>query len=117
MWVWAWLLHAKRVEIFVLHIHGTQEVFSWHIGYNIHYVMHGYTVYTPTSQRGPSQAVSLYEASRPSIVLSGKPGDEATRAIAGAQAEVAGARAPVCLSLATPLTLVVGKLERCGKKE
>ena len=68
--------------------------------------MHGYTVYTPTSQRGPSQAVSLCEASRPSIVLSGKPGDEATRAIAGAQAEVAGARAPVCPSLATPLPLV-----------
>ena len=65
--------------------------------------MHGYTVYTPTSQRGPGQAVSLCEASRPSIVLIGKPGDEATRAIAGAQAEVAGARAPVCPSLATPL--------------
>ena len=87
----------------MLHIHGTQEGFSWHIGYNIHYVTHGYTVYTPTSQRGPSQAVSLCEASHPSIVLSGKPGDEATRAIAGAQAEVAGARAPVCPSLATPL--------------
>ena len=42
-------------------------------------------------------------SSRPSIVLSGKPGDEATRAIAGAQAEVAGACAPVCPSLATPL--------------
>ena len=95
---------AKREKIFVLHIHGTQEGFSWHIGYNIHYVMHGYTVYTPTSQRGPSQAVSLCEASRPSIILSGKPGDEATRAIAGAQAEVAGARAPGCPSLATPLT-------------
>ena len=50
-------------------------------------------LYTPTSQRGPN----------PSFILSRKPGDEATRAIAGAQAEVAGARAPVCPSLATPL--------------
>ena len=64
-------------------------------------------LYTPTSQRGPIQAISHCEASCPSInpsfVLSRKPGDEATRAIAGAQAEVAGARAPVCPSLATPL--------------
>ena len=65
---------------------------------------HGYTVYTPTSQRGPSQAVSLCEASRLSIVLSGKPGDEATRAIAGA-------RAPVCPSLATPLLLARDTVE------
>ena len=51
-------------------------------------------LYTPTSQRGPSQAISHCEASRPivsenpSFVLSRKPGDEATRAIAGAQAEL-----------------------------
>ena len=87
---------AKRMEVFVLRYPGRVLVAHW--VYNIHYVMHGYTVYTPTSQRGPSQAVSLCEASHPGIVLSGKPGDEATRAIAGAQAEVAGARAPVCPS-------------------
>ena len=43
----------------------------------------------------------------PCFVLSRKPGDEATRAIAEAQVEVAGARAPVCPSLATPLQLLV----------
>ena len=34
---------AKRSKIFMLHIHGIQEAFSWHIGYNVHYVIHGYT--------------------------------------------------------------------------
>ena len=42
-----------------------------------------------------------------SFVLSRKPGDKATRAIAGAQVEVAGARAPVCPSLATPLPTIL----------
>ena len=59
--------------------------------------------YTHLLHREDQARLSLCEASRPSIVLSGKPGDEATRAIAGAQAEVAWARAPVCPSLATPL--------------
>ena len=61
--------------------------------------------YTHLLHREDQARLSFCEASRPSIVLSGKPGDEATRAIAGhgAQAEVAGARAPVCPSLATPL--------------
>ena len=87
---------AKREKIFVLHIHGTQEGFSWHIGYNIHYVMHGYTVYTPTSQ----DQARLSLSAKLHVLLSGKPGDEATRAIAGA-------RAPVCPSLATPLRMGV----------
>ena len=34
---------ATRAKLFMLHIHDTQEAFSWHIGYNIHYVIHGYT--------------------------------------------------------------------------
>ena len=29
----------------MLHIRGTQEAVSWHIGYNIHYVMHGYNIH------------------------------------------------------------------------
>ena len=89
-------------DFFWLHIHGTQEAFSWHIGYSIHYVMHGYTVYTPTSQRGPSQAVSP----KLHVLVSysaGSLGMRLRRVIAGAQTEVAGARAPVCPSLATPL--------------
>ena len=97
---------AKCVNIFMLHIHGTQEVFSWHIGYSIHYVMHGYThLLHREDQARLSLTMKLHVLvwENPSFVLSRKPGDEATRAIAGAQVEVAGARAPVCPSLATPL--------------
>ena len=60
-------------------------------------------LYTPTSQRGPSQAIS-HCTSRPSIGKSFfRTQQEAWgRAIAGAQAEVAGACVPVCPSLAMP---------------
>ena len=100
---------AQRAKsaIFLLHIHSTQEAFSWHIDYSIHYVMHGYIhLLHREDQARLSLPVKLHVLvwENPSFVLSRKPGDEATRAIAEAQAEVAGARAPVCHSLATPLT-------------
>ena len=99
---------AQRAKsaIFLLHIHSTQEAFSWHIDYSIHYVMHGYIhLLHREDQARLSLPVKLHVLvwENPSFVLSRKPGDEATRAIAEAQAEVAGARAPVCHSLATPL--------------
>ena len=69
-------------------------------------VLHGYIhLLHREDQARLSLTVKLHVLvwENPSFVLSRKPGDEATRAIAGAQAEVAGARAPVCPSLATPL--------------
>ena len=61
-------------------------------------------LYTPTSQRGPIQAISHCEASRPIVLsYSAGNGDEVTRAIAGAQAEVTRACVPVC-----PTPLVYG---------
>ena len=83
--------HAKRA-IFYSRYPGSVLVAHW-LQHTLCYAW----LYIPTSQRGPI----------PSFVLSRKPGDEATRAIAGAQAEVAGARAPVCPSLATPLLVVI----------
>ena len=68
--------------------------------------MHGYIhLLHREDQARLSLSVKLHVLvwENPSFVLSRKPGDEATRAIAEAQAEVAGARAPVCPSLATPL--------------
>ena len=58
--------------------------------------MHGYVHLLHREDR-LSLTVKLHVLvlENPSFVLSRKPGDEATRAIAEAQAEVAGARAPV----------------------
>ena len=104
-------------------IHVAQEAFSWHIGHSIHCVMHGYThlfhredqarlsfteklVYslsrtvTDFFSYGYETNIYLSEYGNPPLVLSRKPGDEAT---AGAQAEVAG---PCAFSLAMALPLV-----------
>ena len=70
-------------------------------------------LYTPTSQRGPSQAISHCEASRPIVLsysggslgtrlreplLGPGPGRRAWHGGTSAIEEVAGARAPVCPS-------------------
>ena len=95
---------AKGVEIFVLRYPGRVLVAHW-VQHTLCYAWI-YSIHTYFTERTKPGCLFLCEASRPSIVLSGKPGDEATRVIAGAQAEVAGARAPVCPSLATPLQLI-----------
>ena len=66
-----------------------------------------YSIHTYFTERTKPGCLSLRSFTSYSIVLSGKPGDEAARAIAGAQAEVAGARAPVCPSLATALVILI----------
>ena len=94
-----WLLNAQSARFFLLQIHSTQEAFSWHIGYSIHYVVHGYIhLLHREDQARLSLTVKLHiPYSMACFVLSRKPGDEATRAIAEAQVEVAGARAEVPL--------------------
>ena len=58
---------AKRMKNFMLHIHATQEAFSWHIGYSIHYVMLGlHTYFTERTKPGSLSLRSfIYSIGKP----------------------------------------------------
>ena len=99
---------AKRVEIFVLHIHGIPRKGSRGTLGTKYTMLCMDIQYTHLLHREDQARLSL--SAKLHVLVSYSAGSLGTRlrerllhCSTGAQAEVAGARAPVCPSLATPL--------------